>query len=74
MPKFFHVMVARLRAFFRPGDLDRDFDQELGAHLAMAEEDKIRRGMTLEEAKQIIKERDNDPNIHPYMEYRQEEC
>lgn len=36
---------ARISAFFRRGDLDRDFEQELESHLAMATEDNIRRGM-----------------------------
>ena len=27
-------------------------------------------GMTLEEARQIIKERDADPHVHPYDQYR----
>ncbi len=51
MSTFFHVMVLRIRAFFRPGDLDRDFDQELETHLAMAEDDNLRRGMTPEQAR-----------------------
>jgi len=42
MATFFHVILARIRAFLRQGDLEQDFEQELKAHLAMAEEDKIR--------------------------------
>ena len=55
MPTFFHVMVSRIRAFFRPGDLDRDFDQELATHLAMAEDDNLRRGMTPEQARRAAR-------------------
>lgn len=45
------VASARICAYLRPGDLDRDFEDELEAHLAMAEEDKIRQGMTPAEAR-----------------------
>ncbi len=55
MPTIFHVMVSRIRAFFRPGDLDRDFDQELATHLSMAEDDNMRRGMTLEQARRAAR-------------------
>ena len=43
--------VARLRAFFRGADLDRDFADEMQAHLEMATEDNIRRGMGPVEAR-----------------------
>jgi putative ABC transport system permease protein len=42
---------ARIRAFFRTSDLDRDFDEELQSHVAMLTEDNIRRGMAPEEAR-----------------------
>ena len=45
------VAAARIRGFLRRGDLERDFDLELAAHLAMAEQDKIRQGMTPAEAR-----------------------
>ncbi len=32
------LMAARVRAFFRSRSLDRDFDEELQAHLAMLAE------------------------------------
>ncbi len=51
MATFFHVIVARIRGFLRPGDLESDFPQELEIHLTMAEEDKIRQGMTREQAR-----------------------
>jgi putative ABC transport system permease protein len=44
-------LMARLRAFFRTGTLDRDFEQELASHVAMLTEDNIARGMTHEEAR-----------------------
>src|SRR5438128_6644331 len=43
-------MGARIRAFFRPRDLDRDFDQEFESHLTMLAEDYSRRGMTRQRA------------------------
>src|SRR5262245_2371655 len=44
-------MAARIRALFRAGDDDRDFGLELESHLSMLTEDKIRSGMTVEEAR-----------------------
>lgn len=44
-------MSARVRAFFRARDLDRDFEQELESHVAMLTEDNVRRGMTPEQAR-----------------------
>ena len=55
MLAFLHVTVARIRGLFRPGDLDGDFDQELATHLAMAEEDKMRQGMTREQARRAAR-------------------
>jgi predicted permease len=46
---------ARIRAFFRTSDLDRDLDQELESHLAMLGEDNIRRGMTPDEARRAAR-------------------
>ena len=42
---------ARIRAFFRTSDLDRDFEEELQSHVAMLTEDNLRRGLTPEEAR-----------------------
>src|SRR5262245_65994504 len=55
MKAFFHTIVARLHGFLRSRSLDTDFTEELRAHLAMAEEDKIRRGMTPEEARRAAR-------------------
>jgi predicted permease len=49
----FYTVVARIRGFLRPGAVDADFDQELAAHLAAAEEDAVRRGLTREEARRV---------------------
>jgi putative ABC transport system permease protein len=46
-------LSARVRAFFRRGDLDRDFDQELKSHVAMLTQDNLERGMTREEARRM---------------------
>ena len=51
MRALFHTVVARIRDFLRPAAGDAEFDQELELHLAMAEEDKIRRGMSPEQAR-----------------------
>jgi predicted permease len=51
MRALFHTVVARIRDFLRPAAGDADFDQEVALHLAMAEEDKVRRGMSPEQAR-----------------------
>ena len=51
----FHTIVARIRGFLRPGELDSDFDEEMAAHLQMAEEDGLRRGLTVEEARRAAR-------------------
>ncbi|HUQ89301.1 MAG TPA: ABC transporter permease [Vicinamibacterales bacterium] len=43
--------IARLRAFARGGDLDREFAEEMAAHLEMATEENVRKGMTRERAR-----------------------
>ena len=55
MLAFFHTIAARIRGFLRPGDLESDFDQEMAAHLQMAEEDGRRRGLTVEEARRAAR-------------------
>lgn len=57
MSGFFLAILARIRGFLRPGDLASDFDQELAAHLAMAEEDGVRRGLSPEEARRVARVR-----------------
>ena len=46
-----YTLLARLREVVHPASGDTDFDQELEAHLAMAEDDKVRRGLSREEAR-----------------------
>ncbi len=55
MVAWFNVMVSRLRGFFRPSTLDREFNEELEAHLAMAEEEKVRQGMSRDEARRAAR-------------------
>ena len=43
--------LARLRGLLRADAADRDFEAELGEHLRMAEEAKVRRGMSREAAR-----------------------
>ncbi len=45
------TLVARCRAFLRSADLDRDFAQELDAHLDMLADDHVGRGMAPDEAR-----------------------
>jgi putative ABC transport system permease protein len=51
----FRTIAARMRGFLRPGNLESDFDQEMAAHLEMAEEDGLRRGLTVEEARRAAR-------------------
>jgi len=44
-------LAARIRASFGARDLDRDFEEELESHLAMAIDDHLRQGMTPEAAR-----------------------
>ncbi len=55
MLAIFHSAVARIRAYMRPQDLDREFDEELEAHLALAEADKIKQGMPSEQARRAAR-------------------
>ena len=55
MLAFLNMIAARIRGFLRPGDLESDFDQEMAAHLEMAEEDGRRRGLTVEEARRAAR-------------------
>src|SRR5688572_11287742 len=51
MRALFHMVLARIRDFLRPAASEADFERELEAHVAMAEEDKVRRGMSPEQAR-----------------------
>lgn len=45
------VLAARIRAYFRPGNSESDFDEEMASHLEMAEADARRRGLSEEDAR-----------------------
>jgi len=47
--------IARLHAFFRTSDLDRDFDTEFQSHAALLVEDHMRRGMNAEQAERAAR-------------------
>ena len=49
------VLAARLRGFLRPGGSEADFNDELAAHLEMAEADGRRRGLSADEARRIAR-------------------
>src|SRR4030095_6589568 len=51
MREFFYVTLARVRDWLRPDASEADFDQEMETHLAMAEEDKIRSGLSPEQSR-----------------------
>jgi predicted permease len=51
----FYTLLARIRGFLRPGALDTDFDEEMAAHLAIAEEDLVHRGLTGDEARRMAR-------------------
>src|SRR4029079_1776938 len=48
-------MLARIRAFFQASREDADLSQELDAHLAMAIEEHIRRGLTPDAARRAAR-------------------
>jgi predicted permease len=48
-------LASRMAAFFRSRGLDSDFDAELESHLAMLEEDGIRRGMAPQQARRAAR-------------------
>lgn len=49
-------MAARLQAFFRTPDLDRDFDTELESHAALLAGGHIRPGMTPDQAERVLQD------------------
>lgn len=50
-----HTIAARLRGFLRRRDLEADFEREIAAHLELAEEDGLRRGLSAEEARRAAR-------------------
>jgi macrolide transport system ATP-binding/permease protein len=51
MPTRVQYLISRMASLLRLRGLDREFDEELEAHLVMLEEDYVRAGMALEEAR-----------------------
>lgn len=51
MKDFMHETFNRILSFFRKAPLDREFNDEMAAHLEMAVEENMRRGMSREEAR-----------------------
>jgi hypothetical protein len=54
-------IAARVRAFIRRDDFDREFADELEAHLTMLTDDNVRRGMSPEEARRAALMRTGSP-------------
>src|SRR5450755_3142001 len=46
---------ARLVSHFRKQELDREFDDELAAHIELATQDHLRKGMSLPEARRLAR-------------------
>jgi predicted permease len=53
MMAWLNVFIARIRAFVRVADEDRELSEELRAHVAMAVEEHVRRGMTPDQARRL---------------------
>lgn len=51
MRALFYTVLARLRGFVRPARAESDFDEEMRTHLAMAVEEKVRRGVSPADAR-----------------------
>lgn len=47
--------ISRIRAFFKSGDLDRELDQELRAHMELLEQEHVRRGLAPEQARRAAR-------------------
>src|SRR5258708_34470675 len=50
-----HELLDRIRAYFAAAALDRDFEREMEAHLALLAEDYERRGMSAVEARRAAR-------------------
>ena len=46
------TLLARIASLFRPGKLDAELDEEVGAHIDLAVDAKVRRGMPEKQARQ----------------------
>ena len=47
----FRVLMKRLRLLLRPGKIERDIDREVSFHLDMEERERVRSGMSSEQAR-----------------------
>lgn len=45
--------AARLLAFVRKQEIDEDFDEELSAHIELATQEQIEKGLTFDEARRL---------------------
>ncbi len=51
----FHRVIARIRAVFQSGDLDRNLDGEIESHIRLCTEDYVSRGVPADEAKRLAR-------------------
>jgi predicted permease len=78
IPSAVRRFAARLRAFFQPDAAERELSREISAHLALLEDEYLRRGLTPERARaaarqalggvDAAKERHRDARSFPWLE------
>jgi putative ABC transport system permease protein len=51
----FHRAIARIRAVFQSGDLDRNLDAEIQSHIGLRTEDYVSRGVLPDEAERLAR-------------------
>jgi putative ABC transport system permease protein len=78
VPTWLAVALSRVQALFAQRRLDADFDEEVGAHLALLTEEYTGRGMTTDEARRAailrfggpmtLKEQQHDERGLPFIE------
>ena len=51
----FHRAIARIRAVFQAGDLDRNLDGEIEAHIRLRADDYVGRGVPPSEAERLAR-------------------
>src|SRR5436309_16014884 len=83
MTNWLHQSFHRMRSLFRRAQLDRDLDEEMSAHLELAVEENLERGLSPAEARrqalvrfggpQQAKEQHREPRSLPLLETRSEE-
>jgi len=55
MRALLHTLLARIHGFLRPGAVAAEVDQELDSYLAIAEDEKVRSGMTRADARRAAR-------------------